>query len=65
MGHFFDFGNIKNNERTIRKTLTIEMEMLPAEVIKDKNALVEITDSKVLAHVNERTNPPAMLGRME
>ena len=31
--------------------LTIEMEMLPAEVIKDKNALVEITDSKVLAHV--------------
>ena len=20
MGHFFDFGNIKNNERTIRKT---------------------------------------------
>lgn len=108
MGHFFDFGNIKNNERTIRKTwdefrdalamgnfsyddiekakkctflkvyhdlfydnfgikhstlklnalddapteLTIEMEMLPAEVIKDENALVEITDSKVLAHVN-------------
>lgn len=32
--------------------LTIEMEMLPAEVIKDENALVEITDSKVLAHVN-------------
>ena len=26
--------------------------MLPAEVIKDENALVEITDSKVLAHVN-------------
>ena len=65
MGHFFDFGNIKNNERTIRKTLTIEMEMLPAEVIKDENALVEITDSKVLAHVNEKPNPSAMLGRME
>lgn len=32
--------------------LVIEMEMLPAEVIKDENALVEITDSKVLAHVN-------------
>lgn len=32
--------------------LIIEMEMLPAEVIKDENALVEITDSKVLAHVN-------------
>lgn len=32
--------------------LIIEMEMLPAEIIKDENALVEITDSKVLAHVN-------------
>ena len=32
--------------------LIIEMEMLPAEVIKDESALVEITDSKVLAHVN-------------
>lgn len=32
--------------------LVIEMEMLPAEAIKDENALVEITDSKVLAHVN-------------
>ena len=32
--------------------LIIEMEMLLAEVIKDENALVEITDSKVLAHVN-------------
>ena len=32
--------------------LIIEMEMLPAEVIKDESALVEITDSKVIAHVN-------------
>lgn len=32
--------------------LIIEVEMLPAEVIKDESALVEITDSKVLAHVN-------------
>lgn len=32
--------------------LVIEMEMLPAEAVKDENALVEITDSKVLAHVN-------------
>lgn len=32
--------------------LVIEMEMLPVEAIKDENALVEITDSKVLAHVN-------------
>lgn len=31
---------------------TIEMEMLPAEGIKDTNALIEITNSKVLAHIN-------------
>lgn len=32
--------------------LVIQMEMLPAEAIKDESRLVEITDSKVLAHVN-------------
>lgn len=32
--------------------LIIQMEMLPAEAIKDETRLVEITDSKVLAHVN-------------
>lgn len=32
--------------------LVIQMEMLPAEVIPDENKLIEITDSKVLAHVN-------------
>ena len=32
--------------------LTIQVEMLPAEAIKDESKLVEITDSKVLAHVN-------------
>lgn len=32
--------------------LVIQMEMLPAEAIPDKSKLVEITDSKVLAHVN-------------
>jgi len=32
--------------------LIIQMEMLPAEVIPDENKLVEITDSKVLAHIN-------------
>lgn len=31
---------------------TIQMEMLPAEYIADENKLVEITDSKVLARVN-------------
>lgn len=32
--------------------LVIQMEMLPAEAIEDDTKLVEITDSKVLAHVN-------------
>lgn len=32
--------------------LVIHMEMLPAEAIPDESRLVEITDSKVLAHVN-------------
>ena len=32
--------------------LVIETDMLPAETIKDKNALVEITDRKILARVN-------------
>lgn len=32
--------------------LIIQMEMLPAEAIDDETKLVEITDSKVLAHVN-------------
>lgn len=32
--------------------LVIQMEMLPAEAITDKSKLVEITDSKVLAHIN-------------
>lgn len=32
--------------------LVIQMEMLPAESIPDEGKLVEITDSKVLAHVN-------------
>ena len=32
--------------------LVIQMEMLPAEAVEDESKLVEITDSKVLAHVN-------------
>lgn len=32
--------------------LIIQMELLPAEAIKDETKLVEITDKKVLAHVN-------------
>lgn len=32
--------------------LVIQMEMLPPEAIEDESKLVEITDSKVLSHVN-------------
>lgn len=32
--------------------LVIQMEMLPVEAISDESKLVEITDSKVLARVN-------------
>ena len=32
--------------------LIIQMDMLPAEAIDDDTKLVEITDSKILAHVN-------------
>ncbi|MDY2726296.1 MAG: hypothetical protein SOV36_05705 [Anaerostipes faecalis] len=32
--------------------LVIQMEMLPVEAVGDESKLVEITDSKVLAHVN-------------
>lgn len=36
----------------ISNELVIQMEMLPAEAIDDETKLVEITDSKVLAHIN-------------
>lgn len=39
-------------ERHQTDGLVIQMEMLPAESIGDESRLVEITDSKVLAHVN-------------
>ena len=34
------------------KGLAIQIEMLPAGAIQDEDRLVEITDSKVLAHIN-------------
>ena len=42
--------------------LVIEMEMFPAETIKDENALVEITDSNVIAHVNNLVPGLAQVG---
>lgn len=37
--------------------LLIHMEMLPIQAIPEDSNLVEITDSKVLAHVNNSTFP--------
>lgn len=42
--------------------LVIQMEMLPAEAIADESGLVEITDSKVLAHVNNLVPGLAQVG---
>ena len=42
--------------------LIIQMEMLPAEAIDDETKLVEITDSKVLAHVNNMVPGLAQAG---
>lgn len=39
-------------KKELANKLVIQMEMLPAEIIADETRLVEITDSKVLAHVN-------------
>lgn len=35
-----------------KKELVIQMEMLPTESIPDESQLVEITDSRILAHIN-------------
>lgn len=43
---------------------TIQMEMLPAEYIADENKLVEITDSKVLARVNNLVPELAKVGNV-
>ena len=42
----------KLQKKELANKLVIQMEMLPAEIIADETRLVEITDSKVLAHVN-------------
>ncbi len=46
----------------IQNELVIQMEMLPAEEILAENKLVEITDSKVLAHVNNLVPGLAQVG---
>lgn len=43
-------GELQTSE--VANELVIQMELLPAEAIPDETKLVEITDSKVLAHVN-------------
>ena len=44
--------------------LVIQLEMLPVEDISDENKLVEITDSKVLAHVNNLIPGLAQVGNV-
>jgi hypothetical protein len=48
----------------IQNELVIQMEMLPAEEIIEANKLVEITDSKVLAHVNNLVPGLAQVGNV-
>ena len=48
----------------IQNELVIQMEMLPAEEILAENKLVEITDSKVLAHVNNLVPGLAQVGNV-
>lgn len=43
-------SELKTSE--VANELVIQMELLPVEAIPDENKLVEITDSKVLARVN-------------
>lgn len=56
-GDSADKLTVRKNEQPLSSDkkldeLVIQMEMLPVESIQNKDKLVEITDSKVLAHVN-------------
>lgn len=53
-------GLMQNKDNS--QELVIQMEMLPAEAIPDESKLVEITDSKVLAHVNNLVPGLAQVG---
>lgn len=44
--------------------IVIQMEILPAEAVPDENKLVEISDSKVLAHVNNLVPGLAQVGNV-
>ena len=50
------------NEEPYSNHLVIQMEMLPAEYEIDERNLAEITDSKVLAHVNNLVPGLAQVG---
>lgn len=51
-------------KENIQNELVIQMEMLPAEEIIDENRLVEVTNSKVLAHVNNLVPGLAQVGNV-
>ncbi|MFR0590376.1 hypothetical protein ACLUWA_01845 [Bifidobacterium thermophilum] len=44
-------GELSQSDR-LANELAIQVDMLPAEAVSDKSGLVEITDNKVLARVN-------------
>lgn len=47
-----DLTSLPSTTLSEKNELVIKMEQLPAETINDETKLVEITDSKVLAHIN-------------
>ena len=57
-------GELEFTTENIQNELVIKMEMLPAEENIDENKLVEITNSKVLAHVNNLVPGLAQVGNV-
>ena len=57
-------NELKVTRENIQNELVIQMEMLPADEIIEENKLVEITDSKVLAHVNNLVPGLAQVGNV-
>ena len=57
-------SELEFTRENIQNELVIKMEMLPAEENIDENRLVEITNSKVLAHVNNLVPGLAQVGNV-
>ena len=57
-------NELKVTRENIQNELVIQMEMLPADEIIEENKLVEITNSKVLARVNNLVPGLAQVGNV-